>query len=337
MKDRILLDHGSGGKLTERLIDKFFIKHFDNKILQKKCDSAILNIDTKNIAFTTDSYVINPIFFPGGDIGKLAVCGTVNDLAVSGAIPEYLSCGFIIEEGMEIQDLERVIKSMAEAAKTAEVDIVCGDTKVVERGACDKIFINTSGIGTLNPRYKNISYGTDIEIGDKIIINGFIANHGIAVLSKRNSFDFETTVESDCAGLNHLISRVLDKGFNVRFMRDATRGGLATVLCELVKLGDFGIKINESSVPVQEDVNGICEMLGFDPLYLANEGKAIFVVSDNDAENVLAEMRLDSLGRNSRMIGEITGQRKGMVVMGTTIGGSRIIETLAGGQLPRIC
>ena len=337
MKDKILLDHGSGGRLTHKLIDDIFIKYFDNSLIKKKTDSAILKLGSDNISFTTDSFVIDPIFFPGGDIGKLAVCGTVNDLAVSGAKPCCLSCGFIIEEGTALEELENIVKSMAETAKTCKVQIVSGDTKVVGKGACDKIFINTSGIGVINQDYEHISYGTNIEIGDKIIINGFIADHEIAVLSKRNSFDFKTEVISDCAGLNHLIAGVINKGLDVKFIRDATRGGLATVLCELSKMKDIGITIDESVIPIREDVKGICELLGFDALYLANEGKAILVVSNNDADTVVNEMRKDDLGKNSHIIGEIVKEHKGMVTLKTKVGGSRIIDMLSGTQLPRIC
>ncbi len=338
MTKQISLNHGSGGKLTHKLIDDIFIKYFDNPALKNKTDSALLKIEeNKNLAFTTDSYVINPIFFPGGDIGKLAVCGTVNDLAVSGAKPLYLSCGIIIEEGLPIHELDVVAKSMSETAKKCGVEIVCGDTKIVEKGACDKLFINTAGIGAVNDNFRDISLAANVEVGDKIIVNGFIADHEIAVLGIRNSFDFKTDVESDCAGLNHLIGKVLSKNYSVKFIRDATRGGLATVLCELVEMGDFGITIDESSVPVRENVNGICELLGFDPLYLANEGKAIFVVKREDAAAVLKAMQSDDLGKNSRIIGEITEEHRGIVTLDTVSGGGRIIEMLAGGQLPRIC
>lgn len=337
MKNRILLDHGSGGKLTQQLIDKSFIKHFDNDIIKEKTDSALLKLDASKIAFTSDSYVINPIFFPGGDIGKLSVCGTVNDLAVSGAKPLFLSCGFIIEEGFTFTELERIVVSMAKTAKFAGVEIVTGDTKIVEKGGCDKIFINTSGIGLINPQYQDISYGSNIQVGDKIIVNGNIADHAVAVLSERNSFEFKTQVESDCACLNKLIQGLLDKNFNIKFLRDATRGGVATILCELAHNREFGIVVDEKSIPVREDVSGICELLGFDPLYLANEGKVIFVVSRDDADNVLETMRQDMLGQNSQIIGEITSEHKSLVTLETKVGGRRIIEMLAGGQLPRIC
>lgn len=337
MNQQILLAHGSGGKLTRKLIDDIFLKYFDNSTIKEKTDSALIRIAAGDIAFTTDSFVINPIFFPGGNIGSLAVCGTINDLAVSGAKPLYLSCGFIIEEGFLFSDLEKIVKSMSNEAHRCGAQFVTGDTKIVERGACDKIFINTSGIGVVNPDYREISLGTNIKFGDKIIINGYIADHEIAVLIKRNSFDFKTVIESDCACLNHIISRILNKGLDVKFIRDATRGGLATVLNELVKMGDFGITIDECAIPVREEVNGICELLGFDPLYLANEGKAVFVVGSDDAENVLREMRNDDLGRNSQIIGEVTEDHRGMVTLKTKVGGNRIVEMLAGGQLPRIC
>lgn len=334
---RILLDHGSGGKLTLKLIDSIFIKHFNNNELSLKKDAASLKAIENDISFTTDSFVINPIFFPGGDIGKLAVCGTVNDLAVSGAKPLYLSCGFIIEEGLLIPELENIVISMAKAASDCGVSIVTGDTKVVEKGACDKIFINTSGIGVMNNNYKETGTGTTVEPGDKIVINGFIADHEIAIMNKRNDYNFHTTVKSDCAALNGLIQNAINKNFNIKFMRDATRGGLATVLCELVNMGNFGINVNESDVPVREEVAGICELLGFDPLYMANEGKAIFVVGKDDADKLISEMRNDALGTESKIIGEVTSDHIGIVTLKTKVGGTRIIDTLTGGQLPRIC
>ena len=336
-KKQILLSHGSGGKLTHNLIYHIFFKYFNNEILEKQTDSALLNIGSKNLAFTTDSYVVDPIFFPGGDIGKLAVCGTVNDLAVSGAKPLYLSASFIIEEGFPMNDLETIVKSMAEEAKKAGVKIVTGDTKVVDKGKCDKIFINTSGIGVLNKDRLEISSGFQIEIGDKIIVNGNIGEHGMAVLSARNELNFEANVESDCASLNGLIHDILWASKGVKFMRDATRGGVGTVLCEIAENKKYGIEIEESKIPISENVKGMCEIFGFDPLYVANEGKLIVVVSEKDSNKVLSIMRNHDLGKESSIIGEIVKTNKGLVVLKTEIGGSRIVDMLSGAQLPRIC
>jgi hydrogenase expression/formation protein HypE len=342
--EMILLDHGSGGTLTHRLLDEVFRTHFDNPILQTLTDSAVLEgIPPGRLAFTTDSYVVNPIMFPGGNIGKLAVCGTVNDLAVSGAQPVYLSAGFILEEGLPWKTLEQIVQSMAAEARQSRVTIVTGDTKVVEKGACDQIFINTAGIGILQEQFRHISYGTEIQTGDLILVNGYIADHGMAVLGKRHELDFETEIVSDCASLNGLIARVLalpsssSDGSPVRFMRDATRGGIATVLCELVQHKERGILLDESALPVRESVKGLCEVLGFDPLYVANEGKVVFVVARTEAEAVLHELRQDPLGQNSAIIGEVVSAHPGTVVMNTEVGGKRLIEMLSGAQLPRIC
>jgi hydrogenase expression/formation protein HypE len=335
--DTILLNHGAGGKITHELIRNLFVKYFHNEILEEQTDSAILNIDSKLFAYTTDSYVVDPIIFPGGNIGKLAICGTVNDISVSGAKPLYLSCGFIIEEGLLISDLEIIVKSMAAEAKKAGVKIVTGDTKVVDKGKCDKIFINTSGIGMLPEKNKNISFGKDIKAGDKVIINGNIGDHGTAILCARNSIEYTNSVLSDCAPLNELISKVLSVSDNVKFMRDATRGGLATVICELAEKHNFGIELTEDLLPVQESVRGLCEIFGFDPLYMANEGKVVMIVGKDDAEKVLETLKMDINGKDAAIIGEITESNKGMVVMKTGIGGKRIIDMLAGEQLPRIC
>ena len=335
--DKILLNHGSGGKMTHELISSLFVKYFDNEILHNQTDSAILNIDSNLIAYTTDSYVVDPVFFPGGNIGKLAVCGTVNDLAVSGAKPLYLSCGFILEEGLLISELETIVKSMAEEAKKANVKIVTGDTKVVDNGKCDKIFINTSGIGLLEEKRKKISFGSEIKIGDKIIINGTVGDHGTAILCARNSIEYTNSVLSDCAPLNKMISEVIEKSDKIKFMRDATRGGLATVLCELAEKHNFGIELTEDSIPVQESVRGLCEIFGFDPMYMANEGKVVMVVGNDDAEKVLEVLKNNENGKNAAIIGEVTELNNGMVVINTGIGGRRIIDMLAGEQLPRIC
>jgi hydrogenase expression/formation protein HypE len=336
MNDSILLSHGNGGKLAHELTEQLFVRYFNNDALNALTDSAILKLGANSISFTTDSYVVNPVFFPGGDIGKLAVCGTVNDLAVSGAEPLYLSCGFIIEEGFLLKDLERIVKSMKLQAEIAGVKIVTGDTKVVDKGKADKIFINTSGIGQLNKKYISISTGSEIKPGDKIIINGYIGDHGTSILCARNNLDYHPLIESDCAPLNHLIKKALKIG-KIKFMRDATRGGLATVLCELAEKSSFGVEIDEQNIPVRENVRGICEVFGFDPLYMANEGKVIMVVSPEDADNIIEIMKMNEYGKNTEVIGRITSANKGRVIMNTRIGGRRIIDMLTGEQLPRIC
>ncbi len=343
MSDTILLDHGSGGKLSHTLIQHLFVKHFSNATLAALTDSALLDITSGTLAFTTDSYVVNPLFFPGGNIGKLAVCGTVNDLAVSGAQPLYLSAGFIIEEGFALRQLEEIAATMAEEAGKCGVTIVTGDTKVVEKGACDQLFINTAGIGLLDEQFQPISSGKNISVGDKIIINGAIAAHGMAILSKRNALDFSTEITSDCAALNGLIGKVLQI-FScssdippIHFMRDATRGGLATVLCEAAQEKHFGIRLDETAIPVSESVAGFCELLGFDPLYIANEGKVVMIVAPEEAEKVLQRMRSDLLGAESAIIGEIVADHPGTVVLHTEVGGRRIVDMLSGAQLPRIC
>lgn len=336
-EEKILLSHGSGGKRSHELIQNLFFRYFDNKILNVGGDSAVVKLNGENLAFTTDSFVVDPLFFPGGNIGKLAVCGTVNDLAVSGAVPKYLSAGFIIEEGLEFEVLEEVVKSMAETAKIANVKIVTGDTKVVNRGKCDKIFINTSGIGELNPKLKKISSGKNIQAGDKILINGFIADHGIAVMSARNELKVQTDVQSDCAPLNKIIQEILNVSENVKFMRDATRGGLATVLTEIVSSKNFGIEVEEEQITVRESVRGMCKFFGFDPLYVANEGKVVIIVSENDSEKVLHTMQKNELGKNSQIIGEVVSNYPGKVILQTNIGGKRIVDMLLGDQLPRIC
>ncbi len=333
----ILLSHGSGGKLSHELISDIFVKHFDNDILSAQTDSAILDLQGSHLAFTTDSYVVDPIFFQGGNIGKLAVCGTVNDLAVSGAKPLYLSCGFIIEEGFPISDLESIVKTMAEEATKAGVKIATGDTKVVNKGKCDKIFINTAGIGLLGPERKNISFGKNIAPGDKIIVNGSIGDHGIAILAARESLSFQADIQSDCAALNGLIESCLELSSGIKFMRDATRGGIATVLCELAENKDLGIIMNETSIPVSELVKGTCEVFGFDPLYLANEGKVVMVVSKKDATKVLEKMQKHPFGQEAQIVGEIVADHPGKVLLQTEIGGRRIIDMLAGEMLPRIC
>ncbi len=336
-EDRILLSHGSGGKISHDLISQIFVKHFSNVHLEAQTDSAILKTSEGEIAFTTDSYVVDPIFFTGGNIGKLAVCGTVNDLAVSGAQAQFLSCGFIIEEGFLLEDLEKIVASMAAEAQKAGVKIVTGDTKVVNRGKCDKVFINTAGIGFLPKSRHHISFADTIMPGDKIIVNGSIGDHGIAILAAREALSFRTDIVSDCAPLNGLIEQVLQEPSAIRFMRDATRGGLATVLCELASEKNLGIDIDEARIPVKEIVKGACEVFGFDPLYLANEGKVVMVVDGNMADDILTEMRKHPLGKEAVIIGEIVAGHPKKVLLETAIGGRRILDMLAGEMLPRIC
>lgn len=335
--DRILLGHGSGGKLSHDLIKDLFVRYFHNPLLEKQGDSAVLDLDIGLISFTTDSFVVDPIFFPGGDIGKLAVCGTVNDLAVSGAVPKYISAGFIIEEGFPLEDLEKIVRSMAKEAEKAGVQIVTGDTKVVDREKCDKIFINTSGIGLLESSRRGISEGADIRPGDRILINGSIGDHGISVMAARKELSIRGEIVSDCTPLNHIIHQILRASDKVRFMRDPTRGGVATVLAELAAGKGYGIKVRESSLPVNHRVRAFCELLGFDPMYVANEGKVLVIVDGDDADRVLEAMRSVPEGNSSCIIGEITSEYPGKAWMETQIGGKRILDMLAGEQLPRIC
>ena len=335
MSEFVTLNHGSGGKPSHELIREVFVKRFG--IPDPLTDSAILHDKGLMFAFTTDSYVVDPLFFPGGNIGKLAVCGTVNDLAVSGADPEYIAASFIIEEGFPIGDLEVIADSMADEAFKAGVRIVTGDTKVVEKGKCDKLFITTSGTGFLRSDLEHISTGKRIRPGDKLIINGPLGNHAIAILGARNNLGFTSPVTSDCASLNHLINSVLEKCDEIHFMRDLTRGGIAAVLNELKSIIKSGILVNEESIPVDDPVKGLCEVLGFDPLYLANEGKILIVTGDNEHEKVLEILRSHPLGKYSAVIGEIVSDHKEYVILNTAVGGKRILESPSGMLLPRIC
>lgn len=318
------------------LIGDVFMKHFGNSILNEQTDSAILSVGSQDIAFTTDSFVIDPLFFPGGNIGKLAVCGTVNDLAVSGAEPLYISVSFIIEEGFPIRDLEVIVESLAAEAKKAGVLIVTGDTKVVNKGKCDKLFINTAGIGRVNKENRLVSKAQDIKPGDVIIINGSIGDHGMAVMNARESFNFKTSVESDCASLNHLIREVLEKS-PVKFMRDPTRGGVATVLNELAEKIQLGIEVDESALPVNKGVKAMCELLGFDALHIANEGKVLIVAGEKEGADILEVIKKNELGAESVIIGRVVSNHPGRVVLKNETGGRRIIDSLSGDQLPRIC
>ncbi|MFC2087350.1 hydrogenase expression/formation protein HypE [Bacteroidota bacterium] len=337
MKETILLGHGSGGKMMAELIRNHFVRIFDNSFLRMLGDSANLTAGNSELAFTTDSYVVDPIFFPGGDIGKLAVCGTVNDIAVSGAEPLFLSASFILEEGFSIKSLDAIIQSMKEEADKAGIKIVTGDTKVVNRGKCDKIFITTSGIGVLQQKYNHISGGRDINSGDGLIINGEIGDHSIAILGAREGLEFEEVVISDCASLNHMIRKLKEQNIRIKFMRDITRGGLATILSEVSQMSNLGVVAEEEKIPIREVVRGTCEIYGFDPLYLANEGKVLILVDADDVEKAIEVLRKDKYGKNASIIGEVTDTNPGKAVLKSVIGGKRILDKLAGEQLPRIC
>ncbi len=332
-KDKILLAHGSGGKLMQDLI-KSFLPELSNPILERLDDSAVLDVSGR-LAFTTDSYTVNPLFFPGGDIGKLAVCGTVNDLAMSGARPLYLSLSFIIEEGLPVSTLKKVILSIKKASEEAGVKIVTGDTKVVDKGGADKLFINTAGVGTV-PEGVNTS-AANARPGDKIIVSGTIGDHGIAVLSKREGLKFEFPVPSDCAPLNGLVADMLKVSEKIRCLRDPTRGGLATTLNDFAEKSQVGILIQEDKVPVNKAVLAACELLGLDPLYIANEGKLVAVVPVANAGAVLAAMKKNKYGKNASIIGEVVSTHPGKVVMKTALGASRIVDVPVGELLPRIC
>jgi hydrogenase expression/formation protein HypE len=331
----VLLGHGSGGKLTADLIEKLFLPAFRNPYLEKLDDQAVVAVDGVRLAFTTDSYVVTPIFFPGGDIGQLAVHGTVNDLAMSGARPLYLSAAFILEEGLPLADLARIVASMRDACATAGVVLVTGDTKVVNRGSGDKIFINTSGVGCIE--HTRVIAADQVRAGDLVILSGTIADHGMAVMSKREGLEFETEIMSDTAPLNSLVQTMLEASPEIHCLRDPTRGGVATSLNEIARRAHVGIVLDEKRIPVREDVKGACEILGIDPLYVANEGKLIAIVGREDAEQVLERMRRHRYGQEAQMIGEVVGDHPRLVVMRTEIGGTRILDVMLGEQLPRIC
>jgi hydrogenase expression/formation protein HypE len=333
--NEIVLAHGSGGKLSHQLIDKIVLPQFRNELLEPLHDGAIFSIGGQRVAFSTDSYVVNPIFFPGGDIGKLAVHGTVNDLAMCGARPLYLSVGFILEEGTPMEEFWRVVQSMREAASSAGVMLVTGDTKVVDRGKADKIFINTSGIGLI-PEGINIG-PSRAQPNDKIIISGAMAVHGIAIMSVREGLEFETEIASDTAPLNGLVEAILDAGKDIHVLRDPTRGGITSALTEIAQAAKVGMLLDEAHIPISEEVKGACEILGLDPLYVANEGKLLAVVAPTDADRVLSAMQAHPLGKEAAIIGEVTSDHPGFVMMKTRVGGTRVVDMLSGEQLPRIC
>jgi len=332
--ETILLAHGSGSRLSHELIENNFLPMLTNPLLAKLDDSAVFDLSGR-LAFTTDSYVVSPIFFPGGDIGKLAVCGTINDLSMSGAVPLYLSLSFIIEEGLTLGELKKVVGSIKAAAEEAGVKIVTGDTKVVNRGSADKLFINTSGIGII-PKGIDIS-GANARVGDKIILSGMIGDHGIAVMSQREGLKFSVPVRSDCAPLNKLVSQMLEASSKINCLRDPTRGGLATTLNEFARQSGVGIIIEEDKIPVRDAVRAACELLGFDPLYVANEGKLVAIVAPNDARKILTKMKRNRYGGDASIVGEVTDEHRGKVIMKTRLGASRVVDMLSGELLPRIC
>ena len=335
VKDTIVLGHGSGGRLSAELMRSVFLPAFANPVLSRLDDQAIINVKGTRLAFTTDSFVVKPLFFPGGDIGSLAVHGTVNDLAMGGAKPLFLSVAFIIEEGLSITVLRRVVESLRAAAQKAGVEIVTGDTKVVEQGSGDELFINTTGIG-LVPDHLELS-ANRARPGDKVLLSGSIGEHGIAILAQREGLEFECPVESDSAALHELVAVMLEASNQIRCLRDPTRGGVSSTLNEIAEQSRVGIQLEESAIPIREEVRGACEMLGLDPLYVANEGKLIAIVAPQDADAVLAAMRADPLGRKAQIIGTVVESPAPIVTIRTELGTSRCVDMLAGHQLPRIC
>jgi hydrogenase expression/formation protein HypE len=334
-KDTVLLGHGSGGKLSADLVRDIFLPAFQNSALEKLNDQAVLDIAGLRVAFTTDSFVVKPLFFPGGDIGSLAVHGTVNDLAMGGATPLFLSAGFIIEEGLSMNVLRRIVNSMQQAASDAGVQVVTGDTKVVERGSADGLFINTTGLGIV-PQGLRLS-ADEARPGDKVILSGCIGDHGIAILAQREGLEFESEIQSDSAALHLLVAEMLTVSDGIRCMRDPTRGGLSSALNEIAAQSHVGIELREEAISVRDEVRGACEMLGLDPLYVANEGKLVAIVSSSAACAVLEAMQRNPLGQDARIIGAVQEQHKGLVTMRTCLGTTRIVDMLAGDQLPRIC
>jgi len=333
--DKVLLEHGSGGLLSNELIANTFLPNFKNSYLERLEDSAVLSMGNQKFCFTTDSYVVSPIFFPGGDIGSLAVHGTVNDLAVCGGKPLFMSAGYILEEGFPFASLAKIVQSMAEAAGKAGIKIVTGDTKVVSRGAVDGIFINTSGIGIVE--YQGVLSIKCIQPGDVVILNGTIGDHGSAIMQSRENIGFEAGIISDSAPLNGLIAEILQASPEIHCMRDATRGGLGAILAEIAASAGVRINISEQDIPVGENVRGICEILGLDPLFLANEGKVVVFCAAAEAAKVLAVMKEHQFGRDSAIIGNVEESSKGRVVLKTSIGGERVVDLPTGELVPRIC
>jgi hydrogenase expression/formation protein HypE len=333
--EHILLAHGGGGRLMQQLLEKLVQPAFANPYLAARHDSAVFEQGGQRYAFTTDSYVVKPLFFPGGDIGKLSVCGTLNDLAMAGARPLFLSAGLIIEEGFPVADLRRVLDSMAETARAAGAFIVTGDTKVVDRGKGDGVYINTAGIGLIEHGAAIVP--ASVQPGDAILLNGDIGRHGIAIMAQREELSFETAIESDCADLSGLVRALLEAGIEIRCLRDLTRGGLASALIEIAQAAGMDMEIRETAIPVREDVQGACEILGFDPLYVANEGRFVAFLPADQAERALAILRSHPLGGNAAAIGRVAGPSGGTVHLRTAFGVSRVLDLLSGEQLPRIC
>ena len=333
--EKILLNHGSGGKLMNQLIRDVILKNLANPVLDQMQDSAVLKIGNSKIAFTTDSYIVNPIFFPGGNIGALAVNGTVNDLSMMGAKPLYISLAIIVEEGFPMVSLDKIILSIKKEAKKSSVSVVCGDFKVGETKSLDKIFINTSGIGIIQDKVKIST--ENVKFGDVIILSGEIAEHGVTVLNERNEFKFKGSLKTDSQPLNFLVEQMLKASSNIHAMRDPTRGGLASALNEIAAASGSGIEIDEQAVPVKKEVMSACDILGLDPLYVANEGKLVAVVAKKDAQKVLKAMKKTVYGKKAAIIGNITASKKPQVILKTKIGGKRMLDTLSGEQLPRIC
>jgi hydrogenase expression/formation protein HypE len=333
--DKVMLAHGGGGSLSNKLIEKMFFSEFDNEYLNKMPDGAVFETQKGRMAVSTDSFVIQPIFFPGGNIGELAVYGTVNDIACCGAMPQYLSLAFILEEGLPMDDLWKIVQSIKFAADKAGVKIVTGDTKVVEKGKGDKIFINTSGVGIVKDGV-NIS-PENCKAGDKIIVSGTVGDHGTCIMSLRAGLEFETEIKSDSAPLNHMISEILNVSDKINVLRDPTRGGLASTLNEIASSSGKGIMLYEDKIPVREDVKGVCELLGLDPLYVANEGKLLVFVAKEDAEKVLSVIKQNKFGKNAAIIGEVQNTDDKIVKLKTSIGTTRIVDMISGEQLPRIC
>lgn len=334
-RDEVLLGHGSGGKLSAELLREIFLPAFTNPVLARLDDQAIVDVNGVRLAFTTDSFVVKPLFFPGGDIGSLAVHGTINDLAMGGAQPLFLSVAFIIEEGLRMETLRRIVNSLREAAQSAGVQVVTGDTKVVEKGSGDGVFINTSGIGVV-PDGLRFS-ASQARPGDRVLLNGPIGDHGIAILAQREGLEFESAIQSDSAPLHTLVAAMLQVTQEFRCFRDPTRGGVSSTCNEIAAQSDVGIALEEGAIPVREEVKGACELFGLDPLYVANEGKLIAIVDANRAEEVVETMRRHPLGGQAQIIGTVTEANPGLVTMRTALGTTRIVDMLAGDQLPRIC
>jgi hydrogenase expression/formation protein HypE len=336
MKDkRILLSHGAGGKMSHDLLHELFLPFFDNELLRALDDSAVIPAQGQRLAFTTDSYVVKPLFFPGGDIGRLAICGTVNDLAMAGALPLGIAASFILEEGLPFEDLERVLSSMKGAAQEAGVKVVTGDTKVVEHGATEGIYITTAGVGQIPD---NVAIGSaQAKPGDTVILSGPLGDHEIAVLMARGEFSLQGGIESDCAPLNGLVEAMLEACPDIHSLRDPTRGGMATVLWEIATSSGVGVVIEEGKVPIRAEVKAVCDLLGFDPYYLANEGKLVAFVPEEAAESVLKAMQAHPLGEEAAIIGKVVAENPGRVLLRTGIGGHRLLEPLSGEQFPRIC